>query len=63
MDDALAMRQCSLISVYLEATSHLEKQRERGNPFRFVEKIIVKKVFKLKTSVISNYVNDSTSTF
>lgn len=50
MDDALAMRQCSLISVYLEATSHLEKQRERGNPFRFVEKIIVKKVFKLKTS-------------
>ncbi len=44
MDDALAMRQCSLISFYLEATSHLEKQRWRGNPFRFVEKIIIKKV-------------------
>lgn len=44
MDDALAMRQCSLISVYLEATSHLEKERQRRNLFRFVEKIIIKKV-------------------
>ncbi len=44
MDDALALRQCSLISVYLEGTSHLEKESYNGNPFRFVEKIIIKKV-------------------
>lgn len=44
MDDALAMRQCALISVYLEATSHLEKETRHGNPFRFVEKIIIKQV-------------------
>lgn len=42
MDEALAMRQCSVISVYLEATSHLETWR--GNPFRFVEKIIIREV-------------------
>ena len=43
MDDAVAMRQCSLISVYLEATSHPEKERYERNPFRLVEKIIINK--------------------
>lgn len=42
MDDALEMRQCSLISIYLEATSHLEKERLHRNQFRFVEKIIMR---------------------
>lgn len=43
MDGALAMRQCRLISDYLEATPHLEMGMGPENPFRFVKKIITDK--------------------
>lgn len=43
MDGAPAMRQCRLISDYLEATPHLETGTGPRNPFRFVKKIITDK--------------------
>jgi len=59
MDDAHAMRQCSLISVYLEATSHLEKNRGNTEIHLELLKEDNKEGFKLKTSVTSNHVNGS----
>lgn len=43
MDGTPAMRQCRLISDYLEATPHLEIETGQRYPFRFVKKIIADK--------------------